>query len=356
MFCPRCKKERPEELKESGESYKWCKECRDKQNCKHNRCKKCKGKGVCKHNKRKGYCKECGGGQICKHKKFKGSCRECDGSQICVHNKHKNSCKKCKPNNFCKHNRHKNNCRECGSNSFCEHGKLRGRCKKCGGKQICIHNRRKPECKDCKGSAICIHIKQKSTCIICTPKNACVECKSICVKTSKYRPMCARCYAYTHPDEKLPRKFKLKENIFFDAIREKYPELKMSIRFDKQIDNGCSGKRPDIFIDCLTHVIIGELDENEHSRYEEICENRRIMELFQDVGNRPVVVLRLNPDSYYKDDEKYNGCFSYTKSGTISVHKKEWEKRMKLFTWHLDSWLTHIPKKEVTIRKFFYSK
>lgn len=130
----------------------------------------------------------------------------------------------------------------------------------------------------------------------------------------------------------------------------------MKIRFDRKIDGGCSRKKPDIFIDCLTHVIIGELDENEHNKYKEICENKRIMELFQDAGNRPVVVLRLNPDSYYKDDEKYDSCFSYTKSGTICVDKKEWEKRMKLFTWHLDSWLTHIPKKEVTIRKFFYSR
>jgi hypothetical protein len=148
----------------------------------------------------------------------------------------------------------------------------------------------------------------------------------------------------------------LKENIFFEAIREKYSELEMTIRFDKKIDGGCSNKRPDIFIDCLTHVVISELDENQHDKYDKICENKRIMELFEDIGNRPIIVLRLNPDSYVdKDEEKHKSCFSYTKTGIIHVDKKEWEKRTKKFMKRFDYWLTHIPTKEVTIEKFFYN-
>ena len=46
--------------------------------------------------------------------------------------------------------------------------------------------------------------------------------------------------------------------------------------FDKVIPNGCSKRRPDVMIDCGTHVISVEIDELKHSSYESICENKRI--------------------------------------------------------------------------------
>lgn len=341
MICTRCKKEMPIQLKSSGEPYRQCKECRKRRKCPHNRykyeCKDCKGTGICVHNN------------------YKSNCKQCKGSNICIHNKAKNSCKECGKKYFCEHGRFKCRCKDCGGNSLCKHKRQKNKCKECNGVSICAHGKYKSQCRECGGASICIHKKQKSQCLICSPKSACEKCKSVFVLNSPYYPLCARCYGYTYPDDRKPyaKHYKLKEKIFVEEIEKKYPNLDM--RFDLKIDGGCSGKRPDIFIDCFTHVIIEELDENEHSGYEEICENRRIMELFIDIGNRPVVILRLNPDAYTKDDEKYASCFSYTTTGVISVDKKEFEKRLEKFTERMDYWLDNIPNKEVTIEKFFYS-
>lgn len=45
----------------------------------------------------------------------------------------------------------------------------------------------------------------------------------------------------------------------------------------------CSKRRPDILIDLETHLIIIEVDENQHKGYS--CENKRIMEISQDLGH-----------------------------------------------------------------------
>ena len=59
-------------------------------------------------------------------------------------------------------------------------------------------------------------------------------------------------------------------------------------------------------MDLLTHVVIVECDENQHKSYIPECENRRKMELFRDVGFRPVVFVRFNPDGYRGGN---GGCF-----------------------------------------------
>jgi len=123
--------------------------------------------------------------------------------------------------------------------------------------------------------------------------------------------------------------------------------------FDKRIDEGCSLRRPDVRIECLTHTLIIECDENKHNGYS--CENKRTMELFQDLGNRPIVFLRFNPDSY--KDEKGNtvqGCFKKTKTIDQSLQKNEWHRRIKLLKERIDHHIKNIPTKEVTIEQLFY--
>jgi hypothetical protein len=69
----------------------------------------------------------------------------------------------------------------------------------------------------------------------------------------------------------------------------------------KQIDGGCSKRRPDLLYDMYTHVIIVENDENSHKTYDEICENKRMMQLFEDLGNRPIVFIRFDCGNYIKN-------------------------------------------------------
>ncbi len=131
-----------------------------------------------------------------------------------------------------------------------------------------------------------------------------------------------------------------------DALLERFPDVKLV--FDKRIDGACSLRRPDVRIECFTHTIIIECDENKHAGYS--CESKRIMELFQDLGNRPLVVLRFNPDR----DSKGNTCFKLTKRSSLSLIKKEWKVRISLLSERIDHHIEHVPEKELTQEHLFY--
>ena len=49
------------------------------------------------------------------------------------------------------------------------------------------------------------------------------------------------------------------------------------------------------------------------------CKNKRIMEIFQDLGSRPIVFIRFNQDKY----DNVQGCFLLTpKTGQLKIEKK----------------------------------
>ena len=78
------------------------------------------------------------------------------------------------------------------------------------------------------------------------------------------------------------------------------------------------------------------------------------MELFQDLGNRPLIVLRFNPDSYIEENTKIDGIFIPTKSG-YSVNNKEWTWRIKELTRAIQHSLNQIPNQELVITRLFYN-
>jgi len=126
----------------------------------------------------------------------------------------------------------------------------------------------------------------------------------------------------------------------------------LKLIFNKQIDGGCSKNRPDVRIELLTHTIIIECDEEQHKQYS--CENKRVMEIFQDLGNRPLIIIRFNPDSYVDGSGKKNyGCFSTTKTGSLSLNQKEWDRRTKLLADRINE-SHNIPEREVTLENMFY--
>lgn len=99
-----------------------------------------------------------------------------------------------------------------------------------------------------------------------------------------------------HPDFiKRVRLAKQREvKAFLDAHGIKY------ISYDKQLDGGvCGRERPDFVIDCGTHWIILEVDENQHRHgsYLPDCEMVRMKNITSSCG-LPVFWIRFNPDSY----------------------------------------------------------
>ena len=67
--------------------------------------------------------------------------------------------------------------------------------------------------------------------------------------------------------------------------------------------------------------IIVEIDENQHIDYDCSCENKRMMELSQDVGHRPIIFIRFNPDDYMKGNKKISSCWVNNKQGKCNIKK-----------------------------------
>ena len=175
------------------------------------------------------------------------------------------------------------------------------------------------------------------------------------VSNIKYKGYCLRCFMYTFPNEKISRNYKLKEQEVSKFIKTEYPQY--TILYDKQL-GACSKRRPDIFIDILSHIIIVEIDENQHKEYDCTCENRRLMELSQDVDHRPIIFIRFNPDDYINDkNEKITSCFITNKQGFYTIKKSkinEWTYRLTVLKNEIEYWLTHKTEKTIEVINLFY--
>lgn len=174
-------------------------------------------------------------------------------------------------------------------------------------------------------------------------------------KDSKYKGYCLRCFIHLFPNEKISKNYNIKEIQMVNFIKQHFKQ-EICI-FDKRV-GGCSKRRPDCYIDKFTHVIIIECDENQHKYYEDICENKRMMELFQDFGNRPIIYIRFNPDTYINEDgKKILSSFKYHKTLDVPIIKlKEWNNRVNILKETINKWLNLIPEKEITNEYLFYNK
>jgi hypothetical protein len=179
----------------------------------------------------------------------------------------------------------------------------------------------------------------------------CETCESTTMN-SKYKPNCAACHFYLNPDDPRIRNYKTKEQAFMSPLQNKYPEMIL----DRVVVGGCSKRRPDGLLDCLTHSVIIEIDEDRHVGYESICDNKRTMELFVDLGNRPIVFVRLNPDAYTLDNKRYSGVFCVSKGGTLTQNHKEFDRRYACLLGTVESTIVTIPSKEVTTINLYYSE
>jgi len=184
----------------------------------------------------------------------------------------------------------------------------------------------------------------------------CKECLVCFSNNPKYKGCCFRCFVYKFPYDEIIKNYKVKEKHVVDFIDLHFKEYVES--YDKIIKGGCSKRRPDVLIDLLTHSIIIEVDEDQHEAYDSTCENKRMMELFQDLGNRPVVLIRFNPDSYMDDnDKKVKSCFKYHKTLGLPIIENEakWQARLSVLKLVIEKHIEKIPEKEVTIEQLFFN-
>lgn len=322
------------------------------------KCKQC-CKSFCHHGVKKNYCKSCNGKAYCEHGRQKSVCKECKGSCICEHDKVRNTCVQCDGASICEHKRMRSNCKQCKGASICEHNKRKSVCKICNGSSICIHNKVRYECRNCKGGLFCEHDKRKESCKLCGGKQLCKSEWCEQRKSNKYDGYCARCYIHLHPESKITYNYRTKELDVVNYIKNNLGDNNWICNRAITDNNNCcsSGKKPDMYTDMGSHVIIIEIDENQHKRYEEICENKRICEISIDFDHRPILFIRFNPDEYTdKDGKKIKTCWSKTKTGIhVSKSKKvEWNNRLNTLKNVIFDNLLTVPDKTISQIPLYY--
>ena len=110
-------------------------------------------------------------------------------------------------------------------------------------------------------------------------------------------------------------------------------------------------------------VIIVEVDENQHGTYDCSCENKRIMQLSQDVGHRPLIFIRFNPDAYINSNgEKITSCWGTTpKTGILKIKNNkidEWNNRLEELKSQIEYWTNDENKTDKTVEtiQLFYDE
>ena len=185
-------------------------------------------------------------------------------------------------------------------------------------------------------------------------------CKTYLCSTlvqKKYDGYCRFCYMNLFPDKPVSRNYKTKEYAVVEYVKTTFPEL--SWVSDKIIPDACSKRRPDLLLDLGYQVIIVEVDENQHADYDCSCENKRIMELSQDVGHRPIVFIRFNPDDYEKDGTNISSCWGCDKNGLCVVKKSkknEWTERLHVLEETISYWVSpeNTTSKTIETIQLFY--
>jgi len=185
-------------------------------------------------------------------------------------------------------------------------------------------------------------------------------CKTYLCSTrfqEKYDGYCRFCYMNLFPDKPVSRNYKTKEYSVVEYVKSKYPTLTWIA--DKIINGGCSKRRPDLLLDLGYQIVIVEVDENKHTNYDCSCENKRIMELSQDLGHRPIVFIRFNPDDYNKNGNTITSCWGIDKKGICVVKKTkkdEWVLRLSALEESINYWIDPVNKTDKTIEtiQLFY--
>jgi len=173
----------------------------------------------------------------------------------------------------------------------------------------------------------------------------------------KYDGYCLFCYMNLFPDKPVSRNYKTKEFAVVEFVKTKFPDFDWIT--DKRIFDGCSKRRPDMTLDLGYQILIMEIDENQHIDYDCSCENKRITQLSQDVGHRPIIVIRFNPDAYIKNGTTITSCWDLDKKGICVVKKskkEEWVHRLNALENQIKYWTspTNTTNKTIEIIQLFY--
>ena len=251
----------------------------------------------------------------------------------------------------CEHDKRRTRCVPCGGSGLCQHLKLKECCYFCHGSAYCIHGKQKRICLPCDGSHFCIHQQRKHRCKICGGSELCKSEFCTTLGNKHYNGYCLKCTVELFPQIKTRKNIKSKELNVIRNIQNKFKNITMLV--DKVV--GSSRKRPDLTIDLGGHVIVVEVDENQHRGYKE--EGKRIVQLSKDFGFRPVIFIRFNPDSYTDENgHMINSCWTRCANGFEVIEKNEraWYDRIHNLLEEIQKWIFQASDMRITVINKYY--
>ena len=176
------------------------------------------------------------------------------------------------------------------------------------------------------------------------------------INNQKYNGYCLRCFMYLFPDKPVARNYKTKEFAVVEYIKNNFPDVDWIA--DKIVNGGCSKRRPDLLLDLGYQVLLIEIDENKHSGYDCSCDNKRLMQLSQDIGHCPIIFIRFNPDAYTNNNGlKIKSCWGTNGNGICIVDKSkktEWQERLDCLKDQVEYWIDNSTQKTIEVIELFY--
>ncbi|VVB54445.1 Uncharacterised protein [uncultured archaeon] len=174
-------------------------------------------------------------------------------------------------------------------------------------------------------------------------------------------PLCQNCWLELHPDDERAQHIQHKQNLFTEEFKKEFEDTftPEQVIYDRIMPNGISKRRGDIVINCYTHYVVVELDENQHRHpsYTPECTETRINNLVEDGKCKPMAFIHFNPDGYKEGNKSTESCFQ-KREGKWVLNQKEWTRRLTAVFdkveefangWDFTSNLTQI-------KKFYYTE
>jgi hypothetical protein len=133
----------------------------------------------------------------------------------------------------------------------------------------------------------------------------------------------------------------------------------IDIIHNKKIEGGSSQYRPDALIKLPTHNIIIEIDERQHCTlgYNNIKEKKRIDDIFHDLNNMPLILIRFNPDKYI-DFNKNKKKSLFIKDRITKIYKigyiNQYNLRLNKLKEIINNNIFNIPNQLFTEYKLFF--
>ena len=168
-----------------------------------------------------------------------------------------------------------------------------------------------------------------------------------------YNQYCYRCFIYNNPEKQIVKNYRTKKFYVVDYIKKLFPLLNWS--FNTSI--GLSKRRPDILLNLIQHVLIIEINENQHISYDD--EEIRVLDISRDLNYKKMIFIKFNPDSYINNKkQKIKSCWEYSSNGSIIIPENkinEWRLRLFILYQVICYWLDNYSLNNIHICELFYT-